>query len=362
MKIKNQITIRTILLISDILLNILSKQNIDSKIVKEFLSSLNDIGINELDIENFSSTISNIRVIDLATSFYTQTKTDEYKEIKKNYNEVLKNVATLTNELDLSDPIEIFSLYVYMYTNGYLSNNKCFVYNSNMKDFARMQGIDVIRGSGVCRSISSMLTDIYNEIGYNSSNLSVYADKKSIKNLQKLYDKFEGNEQLKVSNNGKMLVLFVTLLTRLIPLSNHQITTVEKDNINYILDPTNDGFLQKGKHKKLLVPNSNNYMSFKSSSYMLLNIIKNNGDTINIFKLYKQLSLPTITDNEYRKIYLETLKLCKENIDMFEKFYKENNDFYNEICNISNKQRGLLGRVYPILPNPEEIKKYLNKS
>ena len=351
MKLKTIENFRLIVLLLNILLN--SVCNSDIEISKNLLDLIEKSGIDKLELSTISNIISKIYNIDFITSFHTQTITSEYKEIKKNYNVVLKNIEILINELNFKDPVQIFSLYVYMYVNGYLSINKHFEYSSDMKDFSKMSGVDVIRGNGVCRSISGMLTDIYSQVGYNSVALPVYANNSSIKNLQNLYYKSD-NISMVVNGNSKTLVKFIEILTKIIPLSNHQITMVEKDNINYIFDPTNDGFLKRSKHNKLLVPESKDYMNFKLFSYLLFDIlgIYNNK---NIYKLYKQLSLPTITNSEYKKIYLESLKICKDNIDILEKFYNENSDIYNDICNISNKQRGIIGRLYPVIPNSPKI-------
>ena len=51
------------------------------------------------------------------------------------------------------------ALYVYLYRSGYLSVNHEFKYSNNMIDFPLLNGVDVVRGRGVCRSISSMFTD-----------------------------------------------------------------------------------------------------------------------------------------------------------------------------------------------------------
>lgn len=62
---------------------------------------------------------------------------------------------------------------MYLYRSGYLSVNHEFKYSNNMIDFPLLNGVDVVRGRGVCRSISSMFTDICNSVGLTASNVSV---------------------------------------------------------------------------------------------------------------------------------------------------------------------------------------------
>ena len=57
--------------------------------------------------------------------------------------------------------------------------------------------------------------------------------------------------------------------------------------------------------------------------------------------------MPTIDIEEYRKIYLETLKLCRENPDILEQFYLESQELYEEVHNLVEQHRGLMGRRFP---------------
>ena len=85
-------------------------------------------------------------MFDVCTSFRTQTITREYKELNELYKEVITSTGHLIKKFEFNDPISIFAVYIYMYRSGYLSNDKCFEYSTNMKDFSRLFGLDVIRG------------------------------------------------------------------------------------------------------------------------------------------------------------------------------------------------------------------------
>ena len=173
--------------------------------------------------------------------------------MKNMYNKIISNLAEFLKKQNLTEPIEVFTIYQFMLRNGFLSQNKHFEYNFDMKDLSKLLGADVIRGTGVCRTIASFLTDVYKELGYNSSNLIVSVNYDALNNIERL-----GNYPRKVSNpkTKKLLKTGMNTLTNL-SIPDHLITLLEKDNKIYILDPTNDGIFKKGKdNKNLILPNN----------------------------------------------------------------------------------------------------------
>ena len=72
----------------------------------------------------------------------------------------------LNEELSFKEPISIYTLFVYMYKNGFLSKDKSIefkVFYKKYLDMINLYGINIFSGKGVCRHIGSMLTDILNE-------------------------------------------------------------------------------------------------------------------------------------------------------------------------------------------------------
>ena len=186
MKLKTQENIRTLELLAYLSIKILSNHMTKqpnsevSQYLEQFLSS------NDLDLEMIKMFIISMYDIDIYTSFRTQKLTTEYKQLKTSYDIVINNLCNLYKQMGINDsPVQIFAIFVYMYRSGYLSFDNQFTYDSNMKDFANLGGLDVVRGFGVCRSIASMLTDIYRTLGYESYNLSVKASSESIKKTSK---------------------------------------------------------------------------------------------------------------------------------------------------------------------------------
>lgn len=316
----------------------------------ENLRTLSLIGISTLsafnnvtnsDLDSIVKLMISLYYVEVGTSFYTSRLTKEYHELESLYNEVIKSIVELINDFDFKSPVEIFSTYVYLLRKGYLSHNHQFIYDIDMKDLSYLQGIDIIRGSGVCRSISSGLTDIYNSYGFKSSNLVVYANNDACRNLQKLCD----SKLLKCDRSQKLAKIAASI-TSIIRNPNHLITYISDNEYNYVLDPTNDGMLYIGDNNSLYIPNTDIMMRFYPNFQKITSLIGFLNCDINIINR----NLKQISDKDYRIIYLNALKICKENIDLLEQFYNKNAQLYDDIYKLSNEQRSLFGRLIPIIP------------
>lgn len=113
------------------------------------------------------------RLVDIMLPTRIEFKTDDYKEIKNLYDKIINNLVSFFEEQNISDPVEIFTIYQFMYRNGYLSFNHNFNYDIDMKDLSRLNGTDLIRSTGVCKIITSFLTDVYKKMDYDSCNYFV---------------------------------------------------------------------------------------------------------------------------------------------------------------------------------------------
>lgn len=277
--------------------------------------------------------------------FYAEKKTEEYQSLKGYYDKIINNFISLARSLDIQDPIEIFSLYVYMYRGGYLSYNHQFIYDTDMKDLALFNGLDVIRGTGVCRSISSMLTDIYQKMGFNSSNLSVNTNSETITNLSHLCPL-----KLEKSEKGGKFAKIVGNFTKVIKLPNHLITVVDDTNYSYPLDPTNDGILYPSKFGKLRVHNNpklgmQNYISILTLQSLIGNFTTPN----KIPGAIKQLNMNTIELSTFEFLYRNTLCIIERNKDKLDEFYEENKQLYEQIHLESENINSMIGRIIPVV-------------
>jgi hypothetical protein len=268
--------------------------------------------------------------------------TDEYKRIESLYEESLDRTSSLMKEFCLDEPISIFTMYVYLYRNGYLSHNHEFQYDFHLKDLPRLYGADVLNGNGVCRSLATHLSDLYNHMGYESETFAVHTSGEACRGLEHLCP-----TPLVKTERASKLVKMVNTATGIIHMPNHLILNVKQNGINYTLDPTNDGMLNPSG-KNLLVPTSpNTRMILSLNATRVQRGIKQLKGGLSLKGLKEDLQMPTIDIEEYRKIYLETLKLCRENPDILEQFYLESQELYEEVHNLVEQHRGLMGRRFP---------------
>lgn len=271
-------------------------------------------------------------------------KTDEYKRIESLYEESLDRTSSLMKEFCLDEPISIFTMYVYLYRNGYLSHNHEFQYDFHLKDLPHLYGADVLNGNGVCRSLASHLSDIYNNMGYESETFAVHTSGEACRGLEHL-----SPTPLKKTEKAGKLVKAVSTVSGLIHLPNHLILNVKQNGINYTLDPTNDGMLIPNGKNLLIPTNPNTRMILSPNSTRTQRMLKQLKGSFSIKDLKENLQLPTIDIEEYRRIYLETLKLCRDNPDVLEQFYLESQELYEEMHNLMEHQRGLFGRRFPVV-------------
>ena len=297
------------------------------------------------DIDVVSNLMGVPYVLDVISSFKTQKITNEWKELKKIDDKIVSNTANLIDNIGNNDPIGIFASYVYLYRKGYLSYNKNFIYDIDMKDFATLLSIDVYRGKGVCRSISELLTKIYREFGYDSKTLVVNANKKAIKDNIHL-----SNISLQKSQNSGELVNKVMKITGAMHTPNHAITLVSDGVNSYKLDPTNDCMFLSGEKNKFLSPTCGdgivtNY-KFLNFLYSILSFLDNG---FNCFDNVQSQKLD-INFEEYKELYLQAFEICNQNEKLFDYFYEDNEPLYEKANEISNTQNNILKRLIPIIP------------
>lgn len=296
-------------------------------------------------------------ILDFLLNNYTERLTQEHKEMKVLYGEIVKNTTEFYNDIGMIEPVSIFATYIYMYRLGLFSHNKKFRSSSDMKDFVNLNGIDVIRGKGVCRSISSMLTDIYKEMNFDSRNLSVRVAKNlvgtKLNPISLFSDTIEiKDDEMKPVVNEMNFDKFISniicdseLLLKLLPF--HQINLVQHNNYNYILDPTNDYFLVNINNKLML--SDNGYMTIANFSSVFRKIIGHTND-YNYFTDKKKLSMDTISREEYKRLYLNAIDFCLKNEILFEEFFSNNVNLINDIYKISEEQHSLIKRKLPFFP------------
>ncbi len=291
----------------------------------------------------------------------------ENKDIKKVlvlYKEFLKNYDKLNRTFKLDNPVEIYAMFNYLYTNGYLSKNKTFeATEKEAVDVRKLFGTEVIKGKGVCRHLSAMLKDILNEHGINASQISVCQNKlleildaESLSKLddsdlldyyatnirdQELFDQFltiyeafkEGKE---LDRNSLKKLLEKQKFHNKINF-NHAITFAEDNDNVYFLDPMQSRTYRYDESRKNVVVDS------YCECQMKLNLSIATNRHRNIMKMKRSIAnkKPTISKEKETELIEKTNKICQDNTDIFEKFYKDNRELYSDISNQLSRVRNI---------------------
>ena len=356
MKLNTQENIRATLLGTYLLSGVVSTALLKSSDIIQLKEIENLLLSSSIFLGDISNITRHLYFLDFYTIGRTQRFTEEYRTIKELYGYTIVDFCCLCKNFGIKDsPVKIFALFVYMYRSGYLSHNMDFKYSTDMKDFASLEGVDVIRGRGVCRSLASMLTDVYNDLGYSSYNLSVNASGASIDKLQKL-----SKVALQTEEKGTRFAKIVGKITSIVKIPNHLITMVCDGDKTYIFDPTNDGMLHKERVNRIVTYDDDTaYMTNHFWSNFFLEIMGQVDDSI---PLSKQMSFfwlnkdknQFIDDSTYRREYLEMMQLCIDKEEYLQWFYEINKKRYENIYNISLEQRDYIRRLMPIIPKKKE--------
>ena len=227
------------------------------------------------------------------------------KELKDAYDTFLNMYIKLNENLELKNPLGVFSLFTMLLWDGYLSYNKS--YNPNDEDFIcilvndNLEGINILNGKGVCRHTSSLLSDIYTKLGINNRKLGCYVYNPNEKNhFKKIKNYLETVKDIGILDAFKLPYIEV--------ISNHSILEVSQDK-KYYLDSMNSESVE---------PKNNNSPIFKTSgNYEILTNSKENSNYSTI------------------KEYFEERKRVKNiynlNKSLFDDFYFSNKDIYSLI-------------------------------
>ena len=284
--------------------------------------------------------VNNGRIRSILLNIKRHLLLEDLKDVENLYKEFIKNYNNNVNKaFNFTDPIQISKAYIFAYSKGYLSKDSKFTYTTNRDELlhypdVRLIGSIVITGKGCCRHIAPLLTDIYEDYGYKSCRISVGLNQCNSK------INFEGltKSQLKVADlllladmsiDEKLSILHKAGIPTIedgwdydrkkVP-QNHVITGVMYNDFAYYIDPTNKTYYRLDDESGCLI----------SSSGAFENTIFYNGRFDS--NLVKKLpSLPNVDFDSVKSIWDNTNLLCSNNLDLFEKFYKDNRELYEEI-------------------------------
>ena len=280
--------------------------------------------------------------------------TKDIIQIRDLYQEFIKNYNKLNKIFDLSDPIQIYTMFNYLLYKGYLSKAKEFRFSGKQaRDIDYLRGTNVITGQAVCRHISAMLTDILNDYGIESSQLGVYSRNYSI-NINIIDEQKYTKEELinwvrtHIINEKKYdfamkLIEKVDEYNKSIEFSsekvddknlinkkvgNHAISFAFKDGKSYFLDPTLIRIYRMSESDKKMLYDDERELSIRYTSSIVLS-----NDLINYLVMKEHLAsqYSSVSKEEEKLMIEETMKLCNGNSDIFENFYTENSELYDDI-------------------------------
>lgn len=342
MKIRHIENVRLVMLASYIAAKVFVGN--DDTIFREVNEFLLSNGISMKDITPYMSLAYNASVL---TGFNLEQICKDYDRIDTFYNAVINNIAELIEAFGIEkDPVKVFALYVYLYRSGYLSVNKEFKYSTDMKDLPMLGGVDVVRGRGVCRSISSMFTDVCNSVGLTASNVCVKVKPNMLKMSEDLSLRGLDSEV-----RGKKFAKIIGKVTTVLPIGNHLITAIEHDNQTGMYDPTNDVFMHViGSRKYGFVNNTSATMSYSFTSNIVPRIFGQMNTEVDVVHLRMLSMKQRLAYEEYKVIYDEINKFIKENEYIFEEFYKINLPYMREIEKLTKDQHSMVKRMFPIVP------------
>lgn len=302
-----------------------------------------------IDILYYSTIVANL----VMNWSHGEKYTKDIIQIRELYEEFIKNYNKLNKIFDLNDPVQIYAMFNYLLYKGYLSKDKNFEFASKpVIDINELLGINVITGKAVCRHISSMLTNILNDYGIESGKLIACSNDYEIKiiNLDKqkytkeelinwanthirdesthedvikLIDEFDKlNENIEISSET---IKNKNVIDRII--GNHMISFAFKDDKSYFLDPTQTRIYRLKESDKKILYDEICEFPIKLDFSITCNNSKD-------FKNMKEKILkryPSIPKDTEKLMINETLDTCNNNIDIFERFYNENSELYNDI-------------------------------
>ncbi|MBQ3021176.1 MAG: hypothetical protein IJD92_03025 [Bacilli bacterium] len=233
---------------------------------------------------------------------------EKERELENIHCDIIFNISKLFKELNTNNIYEIFYIYCYLLWNGYFSVDKIYMYD--YKDILDEDNT-IFLGKGCCRHNSSLLTDVLRYLEFNSTEVSIRTinvklDRiiNDIKRIHVLY----GEKEEKVPKN----------------LPNHSVVLV-KQNSSLLLDSTALTCIEVLNKGKLYCPDG----KYKINRKLFLNEI--NKRNIN-FESKSLLSKEVLKNH-----YFIAKNIIKDNKNLIEDFYNDNNNKYNKVKELVKK-------------------------
>ena len=274
-------------------------------------------------------------------------KTKNIVEIKNLYQEFLNNYNKLNLLFEFKTPLEVYALFTKLLNDGYLSqNHKQIFSDKNAIDISVISGANVFTGQSVCRHQAQLLTDILNNYQIESYSIGCYDKQYEINAKEELteidyqtyiktkpiintetkefkyqyFDKIQNKyflKYLKFEKKEKKEKNIVKLIG-----GNHRICLSKQNGKNYFLDPTQSRIYRLSVFDKKLLQDKKGDV-----------IIKPITSDKKTKQAIKSLEPNNISEDEEIETLIKIKKLYYENSDVFEIFYSQNKELYEDISN-----------------------------
>ncbi len=279
-----------------------------------------DEKINELNKESLLEMKEYyLRIKELIKYFLDYNKDPLHIQLRNDFEKVLDNIVTLAKTFSFKDSIEITMFCGFLIHVGVLSLNKKYYYDNNVVDINRFFNdkslcfaLKIFSGSGCCRHTACFTNKVLDKFNIKNNIASLEVNEET-------YDTSAFN--LFLYNTSK----------KIFKGCNHVINYIEDNNFNYFIDITSNNPKIFGACNQYAYSLDNYDLNFPIYSYNYS--VWNNG-----FVDYRKV-LP-IKKEEASKLINKantTIRRCANNEDLFERFYYQNKEIYQNINNSYKK-------------------------
>ena len=249
---------------------------------------------------------------------YMKKRTD-FEKLEIFYNEYIEKITKLIKVFDNLDMYQQILLYDNLLYCGLLSATNTFEYHDYIidKDHNSILGARITNGNGVCRHMASNQQDVFNQLGYQTVDISCFT---------KCPQKFQ---------NAPILYFIAQLLfPRKHPFDAHAISGLFSDKKYLIYSPTGSSFCFKKINKKFQMIEP--ACICRKPKEHIFSDIENFIDHPKEYAKFKELlKLPnyfeTKSIEELNEIYTQSNIDFSLSYGYFQKWKEENLDLMNEI-------------------------------
>lgn len=194
------------------------------------------------------------------------------------YKEIISKTADLLKYIKIDNPFDASLIFQYLLWNGYFSKDKNFKYSKDNRCLARdAYGADIMRGYSVCLNNCDMLTRILNSLDIPSRVLYCSLKQEKLPN---------DNQFVNHIDNLSPWERFLRDHIR----SNHAVVVFNHEDLNYVMDPTNNSFIEPIGYKKLKFFDTDDILKIRKGTSVLMNSLSDPFEEISASNPFEGIS------------------------------------------------------------------------